>query len=83
MAGTNILVRQKDLIAGSGISITPDTTSGNVTIAATSTAVDESRLLPLSLTRSRPSRNPLNPSADSGKQPPESAIHHNTGTIFK
>lgn len=46
MAGTNILVRQKDLIAGSGISITPDTTSGNVTIAATSTAIDESRLLP-------------------------------------
>lgn len=46
MAGTNILVRQKDLIAGSGISITPDTTSGNVTIAATSTAIDESRLVP-------------------------------------
>lgn len=46
MAGTNILVRQKDLIAGSGISITPDTTSGNVTIAATNTAIDESRLLP-------------------------------------
>lgn len=46
MAGTNILVRQKDLIAGTGISITPDTTSGNVTIAATSTAIDESRLLP-------------------------------------
>ena len=46
MAGTNILVRQKDLIAGSGISITPDTTSGNVTIAATSTAIDETRLLP-------------------------------------
>ena len=46
MAGTNMLVRQKDLIAGSGISITPDTTSGNVTIAATSTAIDESRLVP-------------------------------------
>lgn len=46
MAGTNILVRQKDLIAGSGISITPDTTSGNVTIAATNTAIDEARLLP-------------------------------------
>lgn len=46
MAGTNILVRQKDLIAGSGISITPDATSGNVTIAATSTAIDESRLVP-------------------------------------
>lgn len=46
MAGTNILVRQKDLIAGAGISITPDTTSGNVTIAATSTVIDESRLLP-------------------------------------
>lgn len=46
MAGTNILVRQKDLIAGSGISITPDTTSGNVTIAATNAAIDESRLLP-------------------------------------
>lgn len=46
MAGTNILVRQKDLIAGSGISITPDTTSSNVTIAATNTAIDESRLLP-------------------------------------
>lgn len=46
MAGTNILVRQKDLIAGSGISITPDTTSGDVTIAATSTAIDESRLVP-------------------------------------
>lgn len=46
MAGTNILVRQKDLIAGSGISITPDTTSGNVTIAATNTAIDESRLIP-------------------------------------
>lgn len=46
MAGTNILVRQKDLIAGAGISITPDTTSGNVTIAATNTAIDEARLLP-------------------------------------
>lgn len=46
MAGTNILVRQKDLIAGAGISITPDATSGNVTIAATSTAIDESRLVP-------------------------------------
>lgn len=46
MAGTNILVRQKDLIAGSGISIAPDTTSGNVTIAATNTAIDESRLVP-------------------------------------
>ena len=46
MAGTNILVRQKDLIAGTGISITPDTTSGNVTIAATNTAIDESRLIP-------------------------------------
>ncbi len=46
MAGTNILVRQKDLIAGTGISITPDTTSGNVTIAATNASIDESRLVP-------------------------------------
>lgn len=46
MAGTNILVRQKDLIAGAGISITPDTTSGNVTIASTNASIDESRLVP-------------------------------------
>ena len=45
MSGNNIIIRQKDLIAGAGISITPSTADSSVTIA-TSAAVDESRLLP-------------------------------------